>query len=319
MNLLQAFKFLDMVTEDLDSYQKEYKEYVVAHKDRVRQFAEWLKDQLPELFTENNIDMDLFNEMIQEHDDSKFGEEEFEAYAQHFYGNNSDNDFEFNEAWKHHWMHNEHHPEFWLGEDMPYIYILEMICDWGSFSIESGDFNELLDFYYNKARNDEEKNLSGNTKVIIEEILSEIKKVTDSSSPASSTIEESYSNTLLKQKQLEIILDTNPAQDDYHTWIRTIDDILTFEEALNHSDYIDYKGEDFDESYPYSIAEAALKSNSIKVYSSYKILPGVFVTPSKLEASSYAGSTKKLFSKEVKLTDVAWIDPTQGMYVGSIK
>ena len=46
----------------------------------------------------------------------------------------------------------------------------------------------------------------------------------------------------LKQKQLETILTFNPMTDDYHTGIRTIDDIHTFqelydEEILNGSTY----------------------------------------------------------------------------------
>jgi hypothetical protein len=174
MNLLQAFKFLDMVTEDLNGYQEENKKYIEEHKANVRQFAEWLRGQLPEIF--EGVDLDAFNELIQEHDDSKFSEEEFEPYAQKWF-NNSGKTLEYEEAWKHHWMNNEHHPEFWLGEDMPYIYILEMLCDWGSFSIKSGDFSELSKFYYEKAKDDEEKNLSENTKTIIEEILEKINSV----------------------------------------------------------------------------------------------------------------------------------------------
>ena len=174
MNLLQAFNFLNMVTEDLDGYQEENKKYIEEHKERVQQFADWLKENCPEVF--DSVDLDAFDEIIKEHDESKWSEEEFEPYAQHFFGDKK-NDFEFNEAWKHHWMNNEHHPEFWLGEDMPYIYILEMLCDWGSFSIEKKDFKELSNFYYNKARDDEEKNLSDNTKIIIEEILEKINSV----------------------------------------------------------------------------------------------------------------------------------------------
>jgi hypothetical protein len=60
---------------------------------------------------------------------------------------------------------------------MPYIYVLEMLCDWGSFGIANNDFDELISFYYDKARDDEEKNLSDNTKIIIEEILSKIEFV----------------------------------------------------------------------------------------------------------------------------------------------
>jgi hypothetical protein len=174
MNLLQAFKFLNMVNEDLDGYQEEYKKYIEEHKERVSRFADWLKENLPEVF--DGVDLDAFDDIIKEHDESKYSEEEFEPYAQHFYGDKK-NDFEFGEAWKHHWMNNEHHPEFWLGEDMPYIYILEMICDWGSFGIASGNLGELIDFYYTKAKDDEEKNLSDNTKIIIEEILSKIDSI----------------------------------------------------------------------------------------------------------------------------------------------
>lgn len=176
MNLLQAFKFLDMVTEDLDGYQEENKKYIEEHKANVKKFADWLEEKLPELF--DNIDLDLFHEMINEHDDSKFSEEEFEPYAQKWFGDKKKTPA-YEEAWKHHWMNNEHHPEFWLGEDMPLIYILEMICDWGSFSIKSGNFRELSDFYYNKAKDDDEKNLSENTKTIIEEILTKIDSVLD--------------------------------------------------------------------------------------------------------------------------------------------
>lgn len=176
MNLLNAFGLLNMINENLDGYQEEYKKYVLEHKERVQQFADWLKENLPELFDE--IDIELFNDMIREHDESKFEDEEFEPYAQHFYGS-KDNDFEYSEAWKHHWTHNEHHPEFWLGEDMPYIYILEMLCDWGSFSVEKGDFHELINYYYNQAKDDEEKNLSESTKEIIEDILAKINSVLD--------------------------------------------------------------------------------------------------------------------------------------------
>ena len=49
------------------------------------------------------------------------------------------------------------------------------------------------------------------------------------------------------------------------------------------------------------------------VYSSHPIKNGTFVTPSKMEAMSYA-SSDKVYSKVVSLYDVAWIDPTQGQY-----
>lgn len=174
MNLFQTFNFLNMINEGAADYQKEYKDYVEAHKERVTEFASWLKESCPDLF--ENVDIEVFNDLIAEHDESKFSEEEFEPYAQKWCGDGKKTP-EYEKAWEHHYMNNEHHPEYWDGEDMPYIYILEMICDWGSFSIASGDMKELSDFYYNKAKADPEKNLSDATQEIIEDIISRIDSV----------------------------------------------------------------------------------------------------------------------------------------------
>jgi hypothetical protein len=174
MNLLNAFHLLNYINEGGADYQKEYLEYINAHKERVEEFSKWLQEKCPDLF--ENVDIDVFNDLIKEHDESKYSEEEFEPYAQRWFGDKEKTP-EYEDAWVHHYMNNEHHPEFWLGEDMPYIYILEMICDWGSFSIASGDFKELSDFYYTKAINDPKKNLSDNTKTIIEDILSRIDSI----------------------------------------------------------------------------------------------------------------------------------------------
>lgn len=171
MNLINAFGLLNMINEGGADYQKEYRDYILAHQARVEKFADWLLEHCPEVLDE--VDPDVFWDLIAEHDESKFSEEEFEPYAQKWFGDGIKTP-EYEEAWKHHWMNNEHHPEYWLGEDMPYIYILEMLCDWGSFSIDKGDLSELSDFYYNKAKDDPEKNLSEKTKTIIEEIIEKI-------------------------------------------------------------------------------------------------------------------------------------------------
>ena len=114
-----------------------------------------------------------------------------------------------------------------------------------------------------------------------------------------------------KQAQLEVIRKSNPVEDDYHTWIRSTDDIHTFREALNDPEWADY--DEFDPDYTKAMAEKALESGEIEVFSSYPIQNGVFVTPSRMEAESYAGRGK-IYSKTVKTDDVAWIDPTQGQF-----
>ena len=117
----------------------------------------------------------------------------------------------------------------------------------------------------------------------------------------------------LKQKQNEIIQKTNPVSDDYHTWIRNVDDIKTFEETLKDPDWSDYVDEGFNPDFTGDMVKEALGTGKITVYSSYPIEQGIFVSPSKIEAESYSGNGK-VYSKEVNLTDVAWIDPTQGQY-----
>lgn len=115
----------------------------------------------------------------------------------------------------------------------------------------------------------------------------------------------------LKQQQLDIIKRSNPMQDDYHAGIRTIEDIKTLEETLNDSDYEGY--DTFNPDLTRQDIENAIKKGTITVYSSYPIENGVFVSPSKMEAESYSGNGK-VYSKEVSINDVAWIDPTQGQY-----
>ena len=83
----------------------------------------------------------------------------------------------------------------------------------------------------------------------------------------------------LKEQQNNIIQQNNSMRDDYHTGIRGIEDIYTFEEALENGEY--EEGEDFTPDYTWRMAQRAVSSGKITVYSSYPIKQGVFVTPSK--------------------------------------
>lgn len=111
--------------------------------------------------------------------------------------------------------------------------------------------------------------------------------------------------------QNHIIQNANPVEDDYHTWIRNAGDVHSFAEVLNDSDW---NGMDFDPDYTWDMAQKALQTGEITVYSSYPIgTLGGFVTPSRMEAEGYAGNGD-VYSKTVNLDDIAWIDPTQGQY-----
>lgn len=114
----------------------------------------------------------------------------------------------------------------------------------------------------------------------------------------------SISDEDLKEMQLSMILDSNPVDGNVSVWIRDVDDILTFKEAMTEDELID---PDFTED---DVAEC-LRSGKVTVYSSKPITNGNFVSPSKLEASAYSGDGS-IYCATLKLTDVAWIDCTQG-------
>ena len=112
-----------------------------------------------------------------------------------------------------------------------------------------------------------------------------------------------------KRQQYEIIQKTNPMLDDYHTGIRSLEDIKTFNEAINDDESFtwgDFSKED---------AQQALKQGKVTVYSSHPIEQGAFVSTSKIQAQEYAGGNEsKVYSKEVPLDDVAWINGDEGQY-----
>ena len=114
---------------------------------------------------------------------------------------------------------------------------------------------------------------------------------------------------LSKFEQLEVVLATNPAEDEDHVWIRTVEDVLTYEEAVS-----DTFGDDivnFTPDYTAKDIRKALKTGKIAVYSSKTIVNGNFVTPSAMYAKSYSANGV-IYKAEVNLKDVAWIEAGQG-------
>lgn len=85
----------------------------------------------------------------------------------------------FNRAWLMHIHRNPHHWQYWVlindepkeGTiliEMPYPYIIEMICDWWAFSWIKGDLSEMFAWYKDHA---DYIKLHNNTLSIVEEIL----------------------------------------------------------------------------------------------------------------------------------------------------
>lgn len=120
-----------------------------------------------------------------------------------------------------------------------------------------------------------------------------------------------------KQAQLNIILKTNPMLDDYHTGIRKVEDIKTLGESVEEArSEAEKYGDDEWSAYPditNDMLQNALETGEITIYSSKPIKNGVFVTPSYMQASDYAGGGN-VYEKTVPLTDVAWINTDEGQY-----
>ena len=113
----------------------------------------------------------------------------------------------------------------------------------------------------------------------------------------------------IKEKQFEIIKNNNPMEDDYHTGIRSTDDIKTANEVFTKENFEEVSNPDF----TFEDAQKALETGKVAVYSSKPIENGSFVSTSKMEAESYSGNGK-VYTKEVPLDNVAWIENTQGQY-----
>ena len=150
---------------------KDYDLYLNNHVDAVNKACKWIfdncgKQKVKEILGGLGND---FNQKFTFHDSSKWMPEEYEPYDAYFYGpdgvNNENGPSEevenaFNYAWLKHIHNNPHHWQHWVlinddptpGKEsavleMPDRDILEMICDWLSFSWRKGDLYEMFNWW----------------------------------------------------------------------------------------------------------------------------------------------------------------------------
>ena len=161
----------------------QYDLYLDRHRENVQKAFRWIQSNLPELLID---DFDYEWQTDFAHDQSKYEPDEYEAYDAYFYGNNPSYQVvqDFKRAWLLHIHRNPHHWQHWIlvnddpeeGEvllEIPYEYIIEMICDWWSFSWEKGNPFEIFVWY------DEHKEymrINPDSRKIIEDILGKIQE-----------------------------------------------------------------------------------------------------------------------------------------------
>lgn len=156
-----------------------YDEYLYDHISNVRKAFEWLIEH-------DIIPKDTYISNLNMHDESKRSAEEYDAYDKYFYGSNKSykvvNDFNY--AWLHHIHNNPHHWQYWVLQhddepeealEIPFEYVIEMICDWWSFSFKSGNLYEIFDWY----EKHKSMKLHRKTRELVEDILDKIRTELD--------------------------------------------------------------------------------------------------------------------------------------------
>lgn len=159
---------------EYDKSKEMYLGYIYKHQFNVRSaYYNYIsKIDIPVKYDKNELIRRINN-----HDRSKTDEEEFEAYRKYFYTTENEikDEEAFNEAWKHHYSVNDHHPEHWINDkgeikEMKIEAAIEMICDWIAMSINF--HNNPLD-WYKKAISTKEIELHPNTQELVEKILND--------------------------------------------------------------------------------------------------------------------------------------------------
>lgn len=182
----------------------QYDEYLTQHIGNVQKGYQWIKTHIPELVSEDNFIEETayygeLDEIIASHDSSKYINRpdaenyydlttEYDAYAQYFYGTQTPEVRDaFDRAWLSHIHANPHHWQHWLLQnddpkiglkvlDMPYVFIMEMICDWWAFSWKENKLHEIFEWY---DKNKAGILLSDKTKERVESILNKLKDKID--------------------------------------------------------------------------------------------------------------------------------------------
>lgn len=156
---------------------RQYLDYMNKHVNGVREAFDTImypaiKDDIDDTM------LSKIKDLIDHHDESKYSEEEWVPYRDRFYGHQKDFDHAaFDRAWNHHQKCNPHHWNYWVlindvdepqlsAQEMPFEYIVELLCDWYSAGQYYGNTPSM---WYDKCK--DKMILHPNTRVLIEKYL----------------------------------------------------------------------------------------------------------------------------------------------------
>lgn len=148
-------EYLDYVENHYDNVQKAFKEF--SRRLASEKGAKKYNDFIFETKLYNNYSYFVLKSIIESHDLSKLGKEEFIQYRDNFFPINEkakeDNKEDFNKAWEHHKQNNNHHWQSrvnktfngYLGYESDY-FAIENVMDWIAMAYA---FNETpINKYY---------------------------------------------------------------------------------------------------------------------------------------------------------------------------
>jgi len=137
---------------------KQYLSYIDEHINNVKLVWKELQQFLKNEFWLDDHSYFCIQKLIEEHDKSKYNEDEFYGYRQYFYPeeNKTKSRCCFSQSWNIHQKTNKHHWQYWVmiedsGKqiilEMPFFFIVELLCDWTAMSVK---FNNKPSEWYQK-------------------------------------------------------------------------------------------------------------------------------------------------------------------------
>lgn len=165
------------IKSDMNPRYNEYLDYLCDHISNVNR--SWRVILRPYLMSRMALSqITSLDRQIDIHDTSKYDYIEFIPYLNHFYPHKDypDDSLSYDMAWLHHQKFNPHHWQYYVlvkdsGEvealDMPFESIVEMLCDWHSFSYTDLG-NTAYQWYIN---NNDKMILSKNTIQILDNLI----------------------------------------------------------------------------------------------------------------------------------------------------
>ena len=142
------------MTPQIKALEINYKEYIDNHRANVLKAWTVMKSNpdCMDLISKNlktSIEsaIRLIDMLVEAHDLTKYGENEFHQYRKQFYPVSEEekesNKSDFDKAWEHHYTNNLHHWDWWYKsgnvDNMKMPYVVEMVCDWEAMGYKFGN------------------------------------------------------------------------------------------------------------------------------------------------------------------------------------